>query len=47
MPVKNPKKTTSEKKKELQKSVDLNQLAEKIVALLLREFEIEREREGR
>ena len=39
--------TSSEDNASSQKSVDLNKLAEKIVALLLREISIETERIGR
>lgn len=37
----------SKSKKELTKNIDMDELAQKIVALLLRELDIERERTGR
>ena len=39
--------TSSKEKANSQKSIDLNKLAEKIIALLLREIERESERLGR
>lgn len=45
MPTEKP--AQSKKSNVKQKNIDLNKLAEKIIALLLRELEMEKERTGR